>query len=60
MEEYVNKFLELLRYVNNFKYEKVKIQCLLSEFPQSYKDRIEFVEPWNLDEAIQKAMYCYD
>ena len=33
MEEYANKFLELLRYVRYIKYEKVKIQCFHSVFP---------------------------
>ena len=60
MEEYANKFLELLRYVRYIKDEKVKIQCFLSGFPQSYKDRIEFYEPRTLEEAIQKAEYCYE
>ena len=35
MEEYANKFLELLRYVKYIKDEKVKIQRLLSGLPQS-------------------------
>ena len=30
MEEYANKFLELLRYVRYIKYEKVKIQSFMS------------------------------
>ena len=60
MEEYANKFLELLRYFRYIKDEKVKIQCFLSGLPQSYKDRIEFYEPRTLDEAIRKAKYCYE
>ena len=48
MEEYANKFLELLRYVKYIKDEKVKIQRFLSGFPQSYKDKIEFDEPRTL------------
>ena len=60
MEEYSNKFLELLRYVRYIKDEKVKIQRFLSGFPQSYKDRIEFYEPRTLEEAITKAKYCYE
>ena len=51
MEEYANKFLELLRYVRYIRDEKVKVQCFLSGFPQSYKDRIEFYEPRILEEA---------
>ena len=60
MEEYVNKFLELLRYVRYIRADKVKIQHFLSGLPQSYKDRIEFGEPRTLEEAIRKAKYCYD
>ena len=60
MEEYANKFLELLRYVGYIKYEKVKIQCFLSGLPQSYKDQIEFYEPRTLEEAIRKYKYCYE
>ena len=37
IEEYANKFLDLLRYVRYIKDEKVKIHNFLSGFPQSYK-----------------------
>ena len=60
MEEYANKFLELLRYVRYIRDEKVKIQCFLSVLPQSYKEKIEFYEPRTLEEAIRKAKYCYE
>ena len=60
MEEYGNKFLELLRYVRYIKYEKVKIQHFLSGLPHSYKAQIEFYEPKTLEEAIRKAKYCYE
>ena len=60
MEEYANKFLEMLRYVRYIKEEKVKVQIFLSGLPQSYKDRIEFYEPRTLDEAIRKVKYCYE
>ena len=55
MEEYANKFLELLRYVRYIKNEKVKIQRFLSGLPQAYKDRIEFDEPQTLEEVIRKG-----
>ena len=58
MEEYANKFLELLRYVRYIKDEK--FQHFLSGLPQSYKDRIEFYEPRTIEEAIRKAKYCYE
>ena len=60
MDEYANKFLELLRYVWYIIDEKVKVQLILSGFPQSYKDRIEFYEPRTLEEVIRKAKYCYE
>ena len=43
MDEYVNKFLELLRYVQYIRDEKVKVQQFLSGFPQSYKDELSFM-----------------
>ena len=60
MEEYANKFLEILRYVIYIKDEKVNIQHFLSGLPQYYKDRIEFYEHKTLEEAIRKAKYCYE
>ena len=60
MEEYVNRFLEFLRYFRYIKDEKVKIQHFLSGLPQSYKDIIEFNEPRTLEEAIQKDKYFYE
>ena len=60
MEEYANKFLELLRYARYIKDEKVKIQHFLSGLPQSYKDKIDFYEPRTLEEVIRKAKYCYE
>ena len=60
MEEYANKFLELLRYVRYIKDENVKIQHFLSGLPQSYEDKIEFYEPRTLEEAIRKAKYRYE
>ena len=60
MEEYANKFLELLRYARYIKDDKVKIQRFPSGIPQSYKDKIEFYEPRTLEEAIRKAKYFYE
>ena len=56
MDEYANKFLELLRYVRYIRDEKVKGQRFLSGFPQSYKDGIEFYEPRTLEEAIRLSI----
>ena len=60
MEEYANKFLELLRYVRYIKDEKVKIHLFLSGLPQSYKYKIDFYEPRTLEEAIRKSKHCYE
>jgi len=60
MDDYANKFLELLRYVPYIKDEKVKIQHFLSGFPQSYKDTIEFDEAKTLDDTIRYVKYCYE
>ena len=57
MDEYANKFLELLRYVRYIRDGKVKIQRFLSGLSQAYKDRIEFYEPRTLEEAIRKDKY---
>ena len=59
MEEYANKFLELLRYVKYIMDEKVKIQCFLSGLPQAYKDIIVFDERRTIEEATRKAQCCY-
>jgi hypothetical protein len=60
MDEYVNTFLELLKYVKCMKDEKVKIQFLLRGLPQYYRDKIDFHEPQTMDEAIRKAKYYCD
>jgi hypothetical protein len=60
IDEYINKFLELMRYVPYIKDEKVKMQRFLSGMPQSFWNRIEFDEPKTLEDAIQKARYCYE
>ena len=38
MEEYVKKFLNLLRYVPYIKAEKVKAQCFISGLPKEYQN----------------------
>ena len=54
------KFLSLLRYVPYIIDEKPKIQRFLSCLPTSFKDRIEFDNPKNLEEAMRKADFCYE
>jgi len=60
MEELINKFLDLLRFVPYIKEEKVKVQRLLSCFPLDYKDIIEFENPKTLDEVLRKARLCFE
>jgi hypothetical protein len=52
IEEYVNKFLDLLRYVPYIKAEKAKVQCFISGLPKEYQNRIEFDEPKTLEDTI--------
>ena len=60
IEEYVNKFLDLLRYVPYIKEEKVKAQRFISGLPKEYRNRIEFDEPKTLEDTIRKATYCHE
>jgi hypothetical protein len=60
IDEYINKFLDLMRYVPYIKYEKVKIHGFISGLPQSFLDRIEFDEPKTLEDIIRKARYFYE
>ena len=46
INEYINKFLELMRYVPYIKDEKVKMQRFISGLPQSFWDRIEFCKTY--------------
>jgi hypothetical protein len=52
IEEYVNKFLYLLKYVPYTKEEKAKVQCFISRLPKEYRNRIEFDEPKTLEDTI--------
>ena len=36
IEEYVSKFLDLLRYVPYIKVEKAKVQCFINGIPKEY------------------------
>jgi hypothetical protein len=60
MDEYEKKFLELLRYVDFIRDEKVKPQRFLSGFPSFYREKIQFDEPRTLEESIRKGKYLYD
>jgi hypothetical protein len=60
IEEYINKFLQLLRYVPYIKAEKIKFQRFISGLPQTYRNSIEFGEPKTLEDTIRKARYGYE
>ena len=60
MEDPINKFPELLRFIPYIWEDKVKIQWFLGCLPQSYKDKIEFYNPKSLSEVFRKAQMCYD
>ena len=60
MDDLINKFLELLRFVPYIREDKVKIQRFLSYLPRSYKDRIEFDNPKTLRIFFRKAWMRYD
>jgi hypothetical protein len=52
IEEYVSRFLELLRYVPYIKAEKAKVQRFISGLPKDYQNKIEFDEPKTLEDTI--------
>jgi hypothetical protein len=60
IEEYVNKFLDLLRYVPYIKAEKAKVQRFISGLPKEYRNRIEFDKPKTLEDTIRKETYCHE
>jgi hypothetical protein len=52
IDEYINKFLEMMRYVPYIKDEIVKRQQFIIGLAQSYRDIIEFDEPKTLVDTI--------
>lgn len=59
MDEFINRFTSLLRYVPYLKEEKAKVQTFVSILPMYMRERIEFDNPKTMDEAIRKARICY-
>ena len=57
INEYINKFIEMMKYVPYIKDEKVKMQRFISGLHQSYRDRIEFDEPNTLKILFEKQGY---
>jgi hypothetical protein len=60
MDDLINKFQELLRFIPYIRKDKIKIELFLSYLPQFYRDKIEFDNPKSLSEAFRKARMCYD
>jgi hypothetical protein len=60
IEEYVNRFLNLLRYVPYIKAENEKVQRFISGLPKDYRNKIEFDEPKTLEDTIRKETYCQE
>ena len=59
-EEYMTKFLELLRSVSYLKDEKAKFHIFVCGLPLAFKDQIEYDEPWSLEEVIGKLNHYYE
>ena len=60
MKELNSNFLSLHRYVSYIVDEKPKVRLFLSYLPYHIKDRIEYDNPKNLEEAMRKANFCYE
>ena len=60
MDDLINKFLELLRFVPYIKEDKVKTQRFLIYLTQYYKDMIEYDNLKSLKKVFIKARMCYD
>ena len=60
MDEYEKNILELLKYVDFIKDEKVKIQCFLNGLPTFYRDSKIFNRPRTLEGYIEKEKITYE
>jgi hypothetical protein len=60
MDEYERRFLELLKYVNFIKDEKVKIQIFPSGFASIFNDNIQYDDPNTLEKEIRRDKCIYD
>lgn len=57
MDDYVDRFTSLLRYVPYMREEKAKIQRFTSSLPNFRKEKLEFDYPKTMDDAVQKSAY---
>ena len=60
MKELNSKFLSLLLYVPYIVDEKPKVQRFLSNLHFCMNDITEYDNPKTLEEAMQKANFCYE
>ena len=59
MDEFVEKFTNLLHYVTYIKEDRSKVWRFLNYLLVPYKERIEFYNPNSIDEVVRKARLCY-
>ena len=59
MDEFLNMFISLQRYVSYLWEEKDKIQHFISFLPEAYQDMMEFVRLKTMKETIKKLKLCY-
>ena len=59
MDAYETRFLKLLTYADDIKYNKVKIKIFLSGLPTFYRDKIQYDTPKTLKEVIGKEKHLY-
>jgi hypothetical protein len=60
IDEYEQKFLELLKYVSFIKDEVVKIQRYLSGLSPSIRDKIQYDDPKTMKESIRREKLLYE
>jgi hypothetical protein len=60
IDEYEQRFLELLKYVAFIKDEAVKIQRYLSGLPPSIGDTIQYDDPKTMEETIRREKCLYE
>jgi hypothetical protein len=60
IDEFKQRFLELLKYVSFIKDEIVKIQRYLSGLPPSIGDKIQYDDPKTMEETIRRTKFLYE
>jgi hypothetical protein len=60
MDEYDNRFFELLKYASFIKGTKMKIQRFLNVLPSFYNDKIHYDNSTTLEETIRREKNTYE